>query len=125
MDAISTKIWMIVTQFGAASAILPTVPVVMLGLWREGRRNVIITWSWILFVGIAIVLISKVAFLGWGLGIAGLDFTGVSGHTMLATAILPVVFLAAPAPPLVSCCHCHRTSAGRASRLVAGDARRA
>jgi membrane-associated phospholipid phosphatase len=41
---------------------------------------------------------SKVAFLGWGLGIAHLDFTGVSGHTMLATAILPVVFAWLPLP---------------------------
>jgi membrane-associated phospholipid phosphatase len=98
MDVVSTKIWMILTQFGAASAILPTVPAVMLGLWRDGRRNVIITWAWLLIVGIAIVLISKLAFLGWGLGIARLDFTGVSGHTMLATAILPVVCAWLPLP---------------------------
>jgi membrane-associated phospholipid phosphatase len=98
MDVVSTKIWMIVTQFGAASAILPTVPAVMLGLWREGRRSVIIAWSLTLFVGIAIVLVSKIAFLGWGLGIARLDFTGVSGHTMLATAILPVICAWLPLP---------------------------
>jgi membrane-associated phospholipid phosphatase len=98
MDVVSTKIWMILTQFGAASAILPMVPAVMLGLWREGRRNVIITWALLLIVAIAIVLISKLAFLGWGLGIARLDFTGVSGHTMLATAILPVVFAWLPLP---------------------------
>jgi membrane-associated phospholipid phosphatase len=98
MDLAATKIWMIITQFGAASAILPTVPVVMFGLWREGRRNVVITWSLTLAAGMAIVLLSKIAFLGWGMGIASLDFTGVSGHTLLASAILPVIFAWLPLP---------------------------
>jgi membrane-associated phospholipid phosphatase len=46
----------------------------------------------------AIVLLSKLAFLGWGIGIASLDFTGVSGHSLLASAILPVLFAWLPLP---------------------------
>jgi membrane-associated phospholipid phosphatase len=39
----------------------------------------------------AIVTASKIAFLGFGIGIAALDFTGFSGHSMFAMAILPVL----------------------------------
>ncbi|MEX8520949.1 MAG: phosphatase PAP2 family protein [Leptothrix sp. (in: b-proteobacteria)] len=35
--------------------------------------------------------LSKVAFIGFGLGVAGIDFTGMSGHAMFAAAILPWV----------------------------------
>ncbi|MDO8298083.1 MAG: phosphatase PAP2 family protein [Lacisediminimonas sp.] len=38
-----------------------------------------------------LVLASKIAFIGWGVGIPGLDFTGISGHAMRAAAVLPVV----------------------------------
>jgi hypothetical protein len=40
---------------------------------------------------VAVVLASKVAFSGWGIGSAALDFTGISGHTMLASAVFPVL----------------------------------
>ena len=35
----------------------------------------------------SLVAATKIAFLGWGIGSARLDFTGVSGHTTLATAV--------------------------------------
>jgi len=38
-----------------------------------------------------LTLSSKVAFIGWGLGIASLDFTGISGHAMLSAATWPVM----------------------------------
>jgi membrane-associated phospholipid phosphatase len=94
----STHTWMTLTNLGAAAAILPMVPVIGLGLWQEKRPSVAVTWSVALLMGILLVLISKFAFIGWGLGIASLDFTGVSGHTLLATAILPVVFAWLPLP---------------------------
>jgi membrane-associated phospholipid phosphatase len=37
------------------------------------------------------VLASKLAFVGWGLGCAALDFTGISGHTLLACTVFPMV----------------------------------
>jgi membrane-associated phospholipid phosphatase len=39
----------------------------------------------------ALTTASKVAFLGYGVGIAALDFTGFSGHSMYAWSILPVL----------------------------------
>ena len=86
----SFEAWQQVTQLGAAGAILPMVPIIMLGYWQERRHQVVVAWSVALVAGILVVLISKIAFAGWGLGIASLDFTGVSGHALLATAILPV-----------------------------------
>ena len=38
----------------------------------------------------ALVVITKLAFIGWGVGIQSLDFTGLSGHAMRACAVLPV-----------------------------------
>ena len=47
---------------------------------------------WILIFGAAslLVLLSKLAFMGWGIGSARFNFTGISGHTMLAAAVWPV-----------------------------------
>ena len=38
-----------------------------------------------------IVLVTKLAFLGWGIGSRRLDFTGISGHSTLAAAVLPML----------------------------------
>ena len=50
-----------------------------------------------LAVAAALTTISKVAFIGWGIGSAALDFTGISGHSMFAAAIYPLL-LGALAP---------------------------
>ncbi|HEY3433373.1 MAG TPA: hypothetical protein VGK09_12575 [Rhodocyclaceae bacterium] len=42
-----------------------------------------------LFLVIAVTLIIKVMFPGWGLGIPFLDFSGISGHALLAAPQLP------------------------------------
>jgi membrane-associated phospholipid phosphatase len=36
-----------------------------------------------------VTTITKLAFLGWGIGSAELDFTGISGHSMFASAVYP------------------------------------
>ena len=41
-----------------------------------------------------VVTVTKIAFMGFGWGIARLDFTGMSGHAMLAAAIYPVLAVA-------------------------------
>jgi membrane-associated phospholipid phosphatase len=50
----------------------------------------------------AITTASKVAFLGFGVGIAALDFTGFSGHAMYAWAILPVLAASVAGKPGVA-----------------------
>lgn len=48
-------------------------------------------WSIFFVFGLMLVLVSKVAFIGWGIGNQALDFTGFSGHAMRAMAIFPVL----------------------------------
>jgi hypothetical protein len=48
-------------------------------------------WSLLFGVGLLAVAASKIAFVGWGIGIRELDFTGMSGHAMRASAVLPVL----------------------------------
>jgi membrane-associated phospholipid phosphatase len=91
MNLLSAETWTSLTHFGAAGAILPLVALVALGLWLEGWRRVVAIWGLALALGVAVVLASKVAFTGWGIGSAALNFTGISGHTMLASAVFPVL----------------------------------
>ncbi|MBN8763669.1 MAG: hypothetical protein BGP20_00930 [Thiobacillus sp. 63-78] len=82
--------WLVITHLGAASIMLPVFTVIAAGLWLAGQKSTLRVWLLAMTVGIFIVLASKIAFIGWGWGNAFLDFTGISGHTMLATAVLPV-----------------------------------
>jgi membrane-associated phospholipid phosphatase len=80
----------IVTNLGAASVMLPILALVCAGLWRTGQRVAAGRWLILIAIGATLVMVTKIAFLAFGLGIAELDFAGISGHTTLATAILPV-----------------------------------
>lgn len=57
----------------------------------EAARDTAWRWALGLLLGTAVVTASKVAFIGYGIGSATLDFTGFSGHSMYATAVLPVL----------------------------------
>lgn len=84
--------WLEITRFGgivvtAPAAAAITVWLMMGRAWRPAA------WWCVLFIGgMALVVATKIAFLGWGLGIRALDFTGVSGHAMRSTAVYPVLF---------------------------------
>jgi len=82
-------IWQLVTHLGSAGLIVPMLLLLALGLWRSGQGRAMGVWlSWVVVASV-FVLGSKIAFLGWGLGIASLDFTGASGHVALAAIVLP------------------------------------
>lgn len=48
--------------------------------------------SWVLLFGggMALVVLTKIAYIGWGLGVASVEFGGFSGHAMRAAAVFPV-----------------------------------
>ena len=71
---------------------MPILAVAATGLWQSRQRAAVRIWLPAITLAIMITLTSKIIFLGWGAGIAELDFTGISGHAMLATSVLPVVF---------------------------------
>lgn len=83
--------WQWVSFFGDSTVLLPSAAAVFMVLFlRRPSRQ--IAWQWGLLFGItgAIVRASKLAFMGWGIGIRELDFTGFSGHTALSTAFWPI-----------------------------------
>ncbi|SFM99106.1 phosphatase PAP2 family protein [Variovorax sp. OV329] len=83
--------WHAFTWLGDSGLLLPAAA--LIALWLLSSRR---TWPaaalWILIFGFAslLVLLSKLAFMGWGIGSARLNFTGISGHTMLTAAVWPV-----------------------------------
>ena len=97
--------WMIVTRCADTLVLLP-IAAVCLAWFLCGRAWRMALWWCALFgLGLMLVVASKVAFIGWGIGIQALDFTGFSGHAMRATAVLPVVFYLAAerATPQIRC----------------------
>lgn len=83
--------WQVLTHMGSASLLLPISVLMLLGFWMSGQRRLVWAWLPALVFAAFLTLLSKLLFMGWGIGIAGLNFTGVSGHTLLATAVLPLL----------------------------------
>jgi len=109
-QGIHSLFWLGVTRLGEAQILLPAffAGALWLALARPaGARGRLArgdalahdhparraAWRWVaaIVATTAVTTASKVAFLGFGIGIAALDFTGFSGHSMYATAILPVL----------------------------------
>ncbi|MDU6412278.1 MAG: phosphatase PAP2 family protein [Yersiniaceae bacterium] len=84
--------WHWLTYFGDSMLLLPCAALILLLLLAnpETRRA---TWQWMLLFGIAggLVCLSKLAFMGWGIGSRRFDFTGFSGHSALSSSIWPVL----------------------------------
>ncbi|MGK5077232.1 phosphatase PAP2 family protein [Janthinobacterium sp. HLX7-2] len=66
---------------------------VAIALWLLVSRQWKLVLSWSLWYGggLALVVLSKLAFMSWGVGSSSLDFTGFSGHAMRAGAVFPVL----------------------------------
>jgi membrane-associated phospholipid phosphatase len=107
---IHSLFWFAVTRMGEAQILLPAffAGALWLALARPAgargrlalgdarahhhpaRRS---AWRWVAAIVATTIVTtaSKLAFLGFGIGIAAIDFTGFSGHSMYAVAILPVL----------------------------------
>ena len=85
--------WQIFTRLGESQILLPAAALVVLSLLRQpAGRALARRWLMLLFIGTGLTTLSKLAFIGWGIGSAALDFTGISGHAMFAAAIHPLLF---------------------------------
>lgn len=85
-------LWFSITRLGGAGLTLPLA--IAIALWLAIGYSQRLALGWLVIVGAAagLVTLTKIAFLGWGVGIREWDFTGVSGHAMLSTAVYPVAF---------------------------------
>ena len=91
--------WGQITRLGEAQVLLPAMALALVWLWRQpGGPPLARTWLLATGVVVAITTASKVAFLGFAIGIAPLDFTGFSGHAMFAAALMPVLVRLAAGP---------------------------
>lgn len=88
----SSSYWQFITHLGSSSLLVPVMVITVINLWLSNQKQVAYLWMITLGLAITFTTITKVMFFGWGIGIALLDFTGVSGHTLLATSIYPVLF---------------------------------
>jgi hypothetical protein len=79
---------------GEVQLLLPAALLTCLALLNlQDTRLLAVRWLQALSVAAGLTLASKMAFIGWGLGSAAFNFTGISGHAMFASAVYP--FLAA------------------------------
>lgn len=91
----SSPFWLLITQLGSSSLLLPIMVISLVSLWLTNQKRVAYFWAVALGLAISVTVISKLMFMGWGVGVALIDFTGVSGHTLLATSIFPILFFSA------------------------------
>lgn len=83
--------WAAFTKLADSNFTMPVAA--LLAVWLAGARawKPFFQWSFLFGAGILLVVASKIAYIGWGAGIPALDFTGISGHAMRATAIAPAL----------------------------------
>jgi hypothetical protein len=90
----SGPIWQVLTRLGEAEILIPAAVLLMLVLMAQSAtRRFAFIWLALTTVATLMTTASKLAFIGWGLGWADFNFTGVSGHAMFAAAIYPVLML--------------------------------
>lgn len=94
--------WPLLTRLGEMQLLVPAALIAIWRMHREADARPLAAW-WLLALALAtlITTATKVAFIGWGVGSAWLNFTGISGHAMFAGAIFPVLMgaLASHAKP--------------------------
>jgi membrane-associated phospholipid phosphatase len=82
--------WITITRLAGITVTAPIALGIAAFLVIEGERRLALWWCLLFAAGLALVVATKIAFIGWGIGIHPLDFTGASGHAMRAMALAPV-----------------------------------
>ncbi|TWI67523.1 PAP2 superfamily protein [Pseudoduganella lurida] len=88
-------LWKALTALGGVTVTGPLG--VAVAVWLLAGRSWRLSLNWMLLFcgGMALVVITKLLWYGWGIGIQAWHFSGLSGHAMRATAVYPVVFFLA------------------------------
>lgn len=91
LHRLPAEFWYFLTRLGEMQLMLPIgFALIAWLIWAgEGRRAAL--WLAMLVLAVGITAASKIAFIGWGIGSASLNFTGFSGHAMHAAAVIPLL----------------------------------
>lgn len=95
------SIWSAPSLLGDSRLLLPTA-FLLIGVGLRQSHQWAGRWALGLATAGLVTLASKLAFLGWGVGVARLDFTGFSGHAVMSTAVWPVLLYVAMPPGAAS-----------------------
>ncbi len=84
--------WLLVTRLGEAQILLPAMLAALLWLLLAARSwRIAVAWLAGTAIAVGLTTATKVAFIGYEIGYAPWDYTGISGHAMFAAAVLPVL----------------------------------
>lgn len=83
--------WHLFTRLADTNLTVPAAAVLAAWLLCGGAWKSCLRWCLLFGAGLFIVAATKVAYAGWGIGIAAIDFKGFSGHAMRAASIMPAV----------------------------------
>lgn len=81
--------WESLSALGDSRALFPLATVLALFL-PTCHRHLLWRWGVAITMVAATTLASKIAFMGWGVGLEHLDFTGISGHAAMSSVLYPV-----------------------------------
>jgi membrane-associated phospholipid phosphatase len=87
------QLWTLITSFGDAGLMVPTAIIITIWLYLVEGKTAAVLWSALLAGAGLLVVATKIAFLGFGIGIHRFDFAGISGHSMMSMAVIPVACL--------------------------------
>jgi membrane-associated phospholipid phosphatase len=82
-----THFWALMTDFGDSAVLAPAALVIAVWLVAERAWRGALLWCLLFGFGVMLVVASKIAFMGWGIGSQAINFTGVSGHALMATSV--------------------------------------
>lgn len=92
LASFSSLAWHLLTRVGEAQILLPAMAATLVWLSLHARSRPL-AWRWLsgTVAATALTTATKIAFIGFGLGFAPLDFSGLSGHAMFSSSLLPLM----------------------------------
>jgi len=83
-------LWHMLSVAGSLAVTGPIGVAIAIYLVAGKQWRLTLAWAMLFGIGMALVVLTKMAFMGWGIGIEAWEFAGFSGHAMRATAVYPV-----------------------------------
>lgn len=82
--------WHLLSMAGSLAVTGPIGAAIAIYLIAGKQWRLTLAWAMLFGIGMALVVVTKMAFMGWGLGVESVEFAGFSGHAMRAAAVYPV-----------------------------------